>query len=136
MPPVDDNVALFEQGKQQVDEFVDRRARLDQQHDPARLFEEAHQFLEAVRADDAGPFGFVGQELVDLADRAVVDGDDIAVVVHVQDDVLAHDGQSDKSDICGLRHKRSERGFDWGAERASFQNNGGTRRGNLNSIDS
>ena len=103
---VDDDVAFFEQGREEVDELVDRRAGLHQQHDAARFLEQPDEFLEAVRADDLGALGLVGEKFIDLADGAIVDRDDKAVVVHVEDDVLAHDGQSDEGDVSSLRHKR------------------------------
>jgi hypothetical protein len=36
-----------------------------------------------VRADHVGAFGLVGDEVVDLGNRAIEDGDFEAVVVHV-----------------------------------------------------
>ena len=39
-------------------------------------------------------------------DGAVEGGHGEAVVVHVQDEVLAHDGQTDECDVCRLFHDR------------------------------
>ena len=63
--------------------------------------------------DDLGALGFLGQELVDLGDGAVVGDDGEAVVVHVEDEVLAHDGQADEGDVAlrfhGMPAKREPR---------------------------
>ena len=48
--------------------------------------------------------GRVVQELVHLGDRAVEGDHGKAVVVHVQNQVLAHDGQTDQCDVCRLFH--------------------------------
>ncbi len=66
-----------------------RRGRLQQ----------ADHFLDGVRADDVGALGFVGEEIVHLGDGAVEGHDGEAVVVHVQNEVLAHDGQADQCDV-------------------------------------
>ena len=63
--------------------------------------EQADEFFNGVRADDLRALGLVGDEVVDLGDGAVEDGDLEAVVVHVEDEVLAHDGQADEADITG-----------------------------------
>ena|SRR5438477_9075915 len=56
-----------------------------------------------MRADDVRAFGFLTEKLIDFGDGAV-EGDDLeAVVVHVEDEVLAHDSQADESNIrCRL----------------------------------
>ncbi len=43
--------------------------------------------------------GFTGEEFVNLAGSAVPDSNDIAVVVHVQDEVAAHDAEPDDADV-------------------------------------
>ncbi len=96
---VDDDVAGFEMRQQVVDHLVDGVAGLDHQHDAARALEQAGQLLDGVRADDLRALGFVGEEVVDLGDGAVEDGDFEAVVVHVEDKVLSHDGEADQANI-------------------------------------
>lgn len=48
--------------------------------------------------------GLVGEELVDLLDRAVLGHDGVAVVVHVENEVLAHDSQSNQGNITSRFH--------------------------------
>ena len=84
---------------QLLDEIVHRLAGLHHQHHPARRFEQADQFLDGVGADDLRALGLVGEEIVHLGDGAVVDRHGEAVVVHVQNQVLAHHGQADQADV-------------------------------------
>lgn len=71
----------------------------DEHHDPTGFFQRVDQFLERVRAHDVRALGAFAQELVDLFHGPVVGGDDEAVIVHVQYQVLAHDGQADEADV-------------------------------------
>ena len=59
----------------------------------------ADHLLDRVGADDVCPLGLVVEEIVHLGDGAVVGHDRVAVVVHVEDQVLAHDGQADECDV-------------------------------------
>ena len=61
-------------------------------------------FLDGVRADDLGALGLVVEEVVHLGDGAVVGGHGEAVVVHVQNQVLAHNGQPDYSNVSFRFH--------------------------------
>jgi hypothetical protein len=96
---IDDDVAGFEIREQLLDEFVHRLACLDHEHHPARTLEQFHHLLNGVGADDLRPLRFVGEEFFHLRDGAVVSDDGETVVVHVEDQVLAHDGQPDEGDI-------------------------------------
>ena len=58
-----------------------------------------------MRADDFCAFGFVGEKVIHLLDRAIERDDGEAVVVHVQNEILAHDGQPDECDVCLRFHK-------------------------------
>ncbi len=82
-----------------LDEFVHRLAGLDHEHHPARLLEQRGHFLERMRADDLGALGGVIEKIVHLGNGAIERHDGEAVVVHVQNEVLAHDGQSDQCDV-------------------------------------
>ena len=98
---IDDDVALLDAAlvDEQLDELVDGLAGLHEQHHPSRLLELGHELLDAVCADDGLALGLVVQEAVDLADGAVEGDDGEAVVGHVEDQVLAHDGQADEAEI-------------------------------------
>ena len=45
------------------------------------------------------PLASLAEKFVHLGDGAVEDGHGEAVVVHVENEVLAHHGQSDQSDV-------------------------------------
>jgi len=82
-----------------LDEFVHRLAGLDHEHDAAGLFEEPDHLLDRMGAADVGAFGLFGEELVHPGESAVEGDHAIAVVVHVEDQILAHDGQTNECDI-------------------------------------
>ena len=50
-------------------------------------------------ADDARAFGLLVQEFIHLGNGAVEGGDGKTMVVHVEDQVLAHHGQPNDGDI-------------------------------------
>jgi hypothetical protein len=98
---VDDDVALldtsFEEG---FDEGVNGGAGLDQQHHAAGFLELGDELLDAVGADDGLSLGLVGQEGVDFGDCSVEGHDSEAVISHVEDQILAHDGQANEAEIA------------------------------------
>ena len=96
---VDENVALLQQRQQGLDELVHGRAGLHQEHHPPGFLELAHELLRRVGANDRLALGFVLEEVIDLRDGAVVRTDGVSVIGHVQDEVLAHDGQADEANV-------------------------------------
>ena len=56
-----------------------------------------------VRADNVCALRFAIDELIDFRYCPVEDGDFKAVVVHIEDEILAHDGKSDQSDVASIR---------------------------------
>ena len=50
-------------------------------------------------ADDLGSLGFLADEVVHFGYGAIEDGDFIAVVIHIEDEILAHDGQANQADV-------------------------------------
>lgn len=71
----------------------------DQHHHTSRLLQLAHHLLQRVRAHDLRALRLVVQKVVHLLRGAIVGADHEAMVVHVQDQVLTHHGQTDQSDI-------------------------------------
>lgn len=98
---VDDDIAGFEMREQLIDEGVDGRARLHEQDDAAWALEQGHELRDGVCADHVRARGGAGQKGVGLRGGAVVHGHGVAVVVHVEHEVLAHDGQADEADVSG-----------------------------------
>lgn len=97
---VDDDVAGLQIGQQLGDGLVYGISGAHHQHDDARLFQAIGEFLQAMGADDLGAFGGALQEFVHFGGAAVVGSDFVAVVVHVEDEVLPHDGKADDADVC------------------------------------
>ena len=98
---VDDDVTGFQVRQDLLNELVHRRARFDHHHDPPGLFELRHEFGDGMGALDLGALRLVREEVVHLGGGAVVGHDGEAVVVHVENQILAHDGQADHCDIAG-----------------------------------
>ena len=96
---VDDEVAGFEVGKEMFDELVDGLASLDHEHHAARLLQAGDHLLDGVGADDVGALGFPGEKVVHLGDGPVEGHHGEAVVVHVQNQILAHHGQPDQCNV-------------------------------------
>lgn len=71
----------------------------DQHHHAPRLLQLAHHLLQRVGAYDFGVLRFVVQKVVHLLGGSIVGADHEAVVVHVQNQVLAHHGETDQRDI-------------------------------------
>ena len=91
---IDDDVAGLEVGNDLFDEFVDRGARFDHEHDAPGFLEQPNHLLDGVSADHLAAFGFFLEEVVDFGDGPVERDDGVAVVVHVEDEVLAHHRQT------------------------------------------
>jgi hypothetical protein len=54
-----------------------------------------------VASNNLRALGFVVQKVIDLGDGAIENGDLEAVIVHVEDKILSHDGEADEADIAG-----------------------------------
>jgi len=82
-----------------LDEVVDSLTSLDKHHHASRFLELLDKVLNALSTDDGLALGFVGQKAVNLGDCAVEGDDGEAVVSHVENEVLAHDGKADEAEI-------------------------------------
>ncbi|QBM85749.1 hypothetical protein METSCH_A03740 [Metschnikowia aff. pulcherrima] len=96
---VNDDVTLLQVRQQRLNEGVDGLTSLDQKHDSSWSLQVGHELLDGVGTNDGLALGLVVQELVDLGHRSVVSNDGEALVGGVQDQVLAHDGQTDQTKI-------------------------------------
>ena len=96
---VDDDVAFFEMRHDLVDHLVDGVARLHHQHHAPWPLQRLNQFFDGVRADDLRALGFVLDEVVNLGNGSIEHGHAEAVVVHVQNQILAHHREADQSDV-------------------------------------
>ena len=104
---VDDDVARLEDRGELVDDGVGGAAGLDEDDGLAGLLQGGREVLHGGAAGQlARGLRVFLHELVGLGGRAVVDRDREAVVGDVEGEVLAHDGQTDETNV-GL-HKRSQ----------------------------
>ena len=89
----------------EIDGLVDRLTRLDHEHHAPRALQRLNELGDRVRPHYVRALGFVFEKTVDLRHRAVEYRHAIAVVVHVEDKVLAHHGQAYEADITiGVCH--------------------------------
>src|ERR1017187_2335993 len=97
---VDDDVALLQMGEKLVDGVVDHVAGLHHDHHPARRLEQPAQLLHGVRADHLRALGFILDEVVHLGDGAVEYRNLVAVIVHVENQILPHPRQANQANIA------------------------------------
>src|SRR6185503_12331782 len=104
-----DVVGLDARAEELLDDGVHRRPRLHQDENLARLLERGDEVRQRRSSYEAARrIPMAGHELLHDRGRSVVDGHAVAVVGHVQREVLTHHGESDQSDISagagGCRH--------------------------------
>jgi hypothetical protein len=101
---VDDDVALLKTSlcEESLDELVDSFSGLDQEHHTSWCLELGNEFLDAVGANDGLSLRLVLQEAVYLGDGSVKSHDSEAVVSHVENQVLTHDGQANEAKISAV----------------------------------
>lgn len=124
---VNDDVALLEEGQEGLNEVVDGLAGHDEEHDTARALQLGAELLDGVGANNGLAWGkrsvrlreldgfcrrltlgLIVQEAVNLGGGTVEGADGETVVSSIEDQVLAHDGQTDEAEIStGNKVRRS-----------------------------
>src|SRR6266436_4430073 len=99
---VDDDVSFFQVRQQAIDHMIDGIAGLHHQHHAARLLQRLNQLRNRVGAYYLRAFGFVVEEVVNLGDGSIEYGNAVSMIVHVQDQILAHHGEADESDVAAF----------------------------------
>jgi hypothetical protein len=74
----------------------------DKEHNTSRFLEFFAHFLNGMGTDDFRSFRLISQKLINLIRGSVVCTDNVAMIIHVQNDVLAHHCQPDEGNICLL----------------------------------
>ncbi len=77
-----------------VDHLIDGIAGLDHQHHTPWFFQRGHELLDGMRALDLRALRFVGEKFVHFGYSAIKDRDLESMVVHIEDQILAHDRQA------------------------------------------
>lgn len=105
---VNDDVTLLKTVlEEELDEVVDGLTGHDEEHHAARSLELGDELLDAVCANNGLALGLVLKELVDLGNGAVEGNDGVAVVGGVEDEVLAHDGKADETEVSTAKGGKS-----------------------------
>ena len=97
---IDDDVAGLEVRQQLGDHLVHRPTSLDHQHHPPRPRQHRHQLRDAFRRTHRQVARHALDESLHDACRTVVHRHPNALAGHVADEVLAHHGQPDQTDIA------------------------------------
>ena len=97
---VDEDIAVVQQRQELFDHVVNGIARFDHHEHLAWFFQIVNQFFKAVAADDVFPGGSAGDKLVHLFGRPVENRHGEAFGLHVHDEIFAHDGKADQTNIC------------------------------------
>ena len=100
---VNDDIALFEQWRELIDDSVNRRARFHHDHRFARARERSHEFLYRLRGLNVFPFGPPACEFLRDFCGAVENSDRESFRFHVQGEIFAHHGQTDQANITLIR---------------------------------
>lgn len=79
--------------------FGEDTLTLDKHHDSFRFLQLLHHLLQAVSTNYLGTLCLIFQELIYLLCSAVVCTDHKSMIVHVQDEILAHDSQPNESNV-------------------------------------
>lgn len=72
---------------------------LDKHHDSFWFLQLLHHLLQAVSTNYLGTLCLICQELVYLLCSAVVCTDHKSMIIHIQDEILAHDSQPNESNV-------------------------------------
>lgn len=102
---IDDDITLFGTVVEELlDELVNRLSGHDEHHHAAGLLELGDEVLDVLGSDNGLALCLVLEEVVDLGDGTVVSNDSEAVVGGIEDQVLTHDGQTDKTEVTTVLH--------------------------------
>ena len=101
---VDDDVAGFENLQKLLDHVVDGFAGLDHHHNLARLGKVMRQLLDGVAADDVLALRAAFHKVGHLGGGAVENSNGESLGFHVHNQIFAHNGEADQTDIRKLGH--------------------------------
>ena len=95
IPSIDDNVAWLQKRHKLLDHRVHRRSRLDHDLRLARPREGLHKFSKSLGGHDTLALGAPRGELFSHCGGSIEHADSKASAFHVQNKILAHDGEAD-----------------------------------------
>ena len=97
---VDDDVTFLKQRNELFDDGVHGGTRLHHDHRLAGPCEGSDEFLECLGGNDPLSLGAALRELLGHGRGAVENADGESLALHVEDEVLAHDGEADEADVA------------------------------------
>ncbi len=107
---IDDDIALVEKWNELFDHRINRTAGFDHDLDFARSGEGLHEFFQSFGADQFHA-GMSCDEFIGGGGGAVVNADLEAAGFYIENEILAHDGQSDKSEVAFAHSDRKVNSF-------------------------
>ena len=72
---------------------------LHEHHNTTGFLQFSDQFTKRVSTDDTFTFGLVVEKVVHFRSSSIKSTDDESVICHVQNKILAHNGQSNQTDV-------------------------------------
>ena len=96
---VDDDITLLKHGDELLDHIVNCLACLDHHHDLAGLFKRSNKLLKRISTDNVLAVCTSLNKILYLFGGTVVYRNGKTLALHVHDQVLAHYGKTDKSDV-------------------------------------
>lgn len=69
------------------------------EHDTTRFLQLCTHFFNGMGSNDFGPFSLICKEIINLICSPVMRTYYIPMIIHVKDNVLAHNGQTNQGDI-------------------------------------
>ena len=96
---IDDDVSCIKMWDEQFDEIIHRFARFHHQHDLTWFLQIVYQLLDAVAALDVLSFRFPVDEIINLVGCSIKNCYREPVVLHIENQILAHNRQPDQSHV-------------------------------------
>src|SRR6266446_4314277 len=100
---VDDDVALFQQGRELSDDRINGRAGFHHDHRFAWAFEGADEFLRRACRSNIFSFAATGRKFLGDFRGAIENGDGKFFGFHVENEIFAHHRQADEANITLIR---------------------------------
>lgn len=96
---IDDDITLLEVGQKRLNKLINGLSSHDQEHDTTGTLQLSAELLNGVSTNNGLALSLVGKEAVDLGGCAVESANSETVISSVKDQVLAHDGQTDQTEV-------------------------------------
>ena len=99
IPPIDEQIALLQQGRQGGDHVVHRLTCLHHHQDAAGALQGRHEFGQGLSSDDLLTGPAAGKKLLGLGVGAIEHHAGEAVSLSIEDEVLPHHAETDQAEM-------------------------------------